>query len=130
MVSVLIRKVFAASVADSIIDSIGGPPCYNVSERTVIFMDLLSPSEYRMLRKVKRSIFSPLLLDRLNTFDRDICVSLCEKGFLKELGLNCVDLTEKGAAILRERTLKILPIFASCFAVVISIVSLVLSIAL
>lgn len=93
-------------------------------------MDMLSPHEYKMLRKAKLSLLTPLLLDSLNKFDRDICIGLCEKGFLKDLGFDCVDLTEKGAAILRERTLKVLPILASCFAVVISIISLVLSIVL
>lgn len=93
-------------------------------------MDMLSPHEYQMLRKAKRSLLTPLLLDSLNKFDRDTCIGLCEKGYLENLGLDCVDLTEKGSAVLRERTLKVLPIIASCSAVVISIISLVLSIVL
>ena len=93
-------------------------------------MELLSPHEYKLLRKVRRSFLVPLPLDSLNTYDRNICVGLCEKDLLEDIGIEAVVITEKGRAILRERTLKISPILISAAAIIISIVSLVLSIVL
>lgn len=93
-------------------------------------MDLLSPNEYKLLRKVRRSFLVPLPLDNLNTYDRNICVGLCEKGLVEDIGIEVVAITEKGRAVLRERTLKIAPILISTVAIIISIVSLVLSLVL
>jgi len=92
-------------------------------------MELLSPHEYKMLRKVRRSL-NLLPLDMLNTYDRELCASLCERGYMEDIGIDTVSVTEKGLAVLRERTFKILPIAISIGAIIISIISLILSIAL
>lgn len=91
--------------------------------------ELFSPKEYKMLRKIKRScILSPLLLDSLNKYDRELCMSLCDKGLLEYISsLDAVDISNKGEAVLRERTFQVLPIGISVLALFVSIASLWIS---